>query len=182
MLALLTHARFWRILAWGGSAFLLLLPAVAMQFSSEVQWTGADFAIAAALLLAVCLALEGLLRISSDPWYRIAAAIALLTGLLLTWANAAVGIIGAETNPQNRVFSLVVLLAVLGSLITGFRAKGMAQTMFLTGVLQGLIALVAALSNWGNIVLITIPFVLLWWSAAALFRVSAASPPLSASA
>lgn len=175
MLSLLSQARFWRILTWGGSAFLLLLPAVAMQFTDEVQWTGSDFAIAAAMLGSVCLALEGLIRVSPDPWFRFASAIALLTALMLTWANAAVGMIGAESNPQNRVFILVVLLAVMGSLITGFRAKGMAQTMLFTGLLQALIAVVAYLSAWGNIFAISAPFVLLWWSAAMLFRVAAAN-------
>ncbi|WP_146151989.1 hypothetical protein [Ahniella affigens] len=172
MLTQLTTTRFWRILAWGGSAVILLLPAVAMQFTTDVQWTAADFLVAGGMLLAVCLALEGLLRVSQDPWYRLAAALSVLTALLLTWANAAVGIIGAETNPQNRVFVLVVLLAMLGSLITGFRPKGMAQTMLLTGVLQALIALVAYVSAWGNIIAISAPFVLLWWSAALLFRLS----------
>lgn len=182
MISVVRQDKFWRLLAWGGAALLLLLPAVAMQFTSEVKWTSGDFLAAGGMLLAVCLAVEGLLRISQDVWYRIAAAIAVLTAFLLTWANAAVGIIGAETNPQNRVFALVVLLAVIGGVITGFRPKGLAQTMLLTGVLQGMIALVAYVSAWGNIVLISLPFVLLWWCAAILFRLSANTTRRAASA
>ena len=33
----------WRPAIWGAAAFLLVLPAVAMQFTSEVNWTASDF-------------------------------------------------------------------------------------------------------------------------------------------
>ncbi len=35
---------------WSGAPFLLLLPAVAMRFTAEVNWTGSDFVFAAVLL------------------------------------------------------------------------------------------------------------------------------------
>ena len=40
-----------RILGWLGVAAILVAPAVAMRFTTEVQWTETDFAFAAILLI-----------------------------------------------------------------------------------------------------------------------------------
>ena len=44
----------WRIAMWGTAAFLLLLPAVAMQFTSEVDWGPGDFMVMGVMLLTAC--------------------------------------------------------------------------------------------------------------------------------
>ena len=36
----------WRLALWGGIALLLVLPALAMQFTREVNWGPGDFAAA----------------------------------------------------------------------------------------------------------------------------------------
>ncbi|HSR38830.1 MAG TPA: hypothetical protein VLL95_07940, partial [Phnomibacter sp.] len=41
---------------------LLLIPFIAMQFTSEVNWSGFDFLVAGVLLLGTGLLVEGVLR------------------------------------------------------------------------------------------------------------------------
>ena len=115
----------WRLVGWGSAAVLLILPAVAMQFTSEVNWSIGDFIIAAMMFSVVGLGIELAVRSSAHPSYRSAAAVALLTGLLVFWANGAVGIIGNEDHPANLLFFAVLALAVVGSFLARFRARGM---------------------------------------------------------
>jgi len=73
---------------------LLSIPLIAMQFTAEVNWSLADFAIMAAMLLGLGLVIELLLRRVKRKKHRlILGAIAVLL-FLLTWAELAVGIIG----------------------------------------------------------------------------------------
>ena len=58
-----------RILAWGGAALLLLLPAVAMQFTSEVNWGPEDFLVMGALLAACAGTVHMATRLSDDFAY-----------------------------------------------------------------------------------------------------------------
>lgn len=73
---------------------LLLIPLIAMQFTTEVNWTLFDFVIAGGLLLSggfLCnLAIMKLPKIE----HRIAICLAILTTLMLIWAELAVGILG----------------------------------------------------------------------------------------
>ena len=84
----------WRIIGWGGAAALVMLPAVAMQFTSEVNWTPGDFGFAAMLLGAFGLGVELAVRKSPDRFYRAGAAFALLSaaasvvGRLITGTTA----------------------------------------------------------------------------------------------
>jgi len=91
----------WRIAVWGGAALLLLLPLVAMQFTTEVVWTGFDFLLFGVMLAVLGGGIELAVRMSRHYAYRAAAGIALVTGFLLVWMNLAVGIIGNEENPAN---------------------------------------------------------------------------------
>ena len=74
------------------TALLLLVPALAMQFTGEVNWGPGDFAAAAALIFAAGMA--GVLAFRAWPGagQRVLAAvlIALVTGLV--WAELAVGL------------------------------------------------------------------------------------------
>lgn len=119
----------WRIVGWGGAAALLALPAVAMQFTREVNWTVSDFVVMGAMLLLAGLALEGLVR-SSPSWrFRAAAGLAVLTGFLVVWVNLAVGVFGNEGNPANLMFLGVIAVAIIGSFIARGRAEAMATAM-----------------------------------------------------
>jgi len=75
-------------------AFLLLIPLIAMQFSDEVNWKIADFAIAGVLLLATGLICEFVLQKVKKKENRIALIVVIIALLLLIWAELAVGIFG----------------------------------------------------------------------------------------
>jgi cytochrome b subunit of formate dehydrogenase len=79
----------------GVTGLILLVPLVAMQFTSEVIWTGFDFAVAAALLTGTGLLFELALRKLHTKPARIKAGALLGVALLLVWAELAVGIVGA---------------------------------------------------------------------------------------
>jgi hypothetical protein len=72
----------------------MLVPLLAMQFTTEVKWTLADFLIGGVLLIATGLLIELSLRKIKRLNYRILVVLAILIILLLTWAELAVGIFG----------------------------------------------------------------------------------------
>lgn len=87
-----TFAHPWRHAGWGLAALVLLLPAVAMQLTSEVNWGPGDFVVAAGLLGLTGLAIEGAVRLTASPLRRAALVAGALALLLLIWAELAVGI------------------------------------------------------------------------------------------
>src|SRR5690606_41506393 len=80
----------WRIARWAIVPVLLLIPLIAMQFSEEVQWTLFDFVFVAVVLSGALIAYEVATRISSLTTYRMAAAVAILTSVMLLWITGAV--------------------------------------------------------------------------------------------
>ena len=88
----LLQANRMRIGAWALVPLLLLVPLVAMQFTSEVRWGIEDFAAAALLLGGAGLALEAVLRFVHDRRARIVLGMAVLAALVLVWAELAVGL------------------------------------------------------------------------------------------
>jgi len=78
-----------------GTAAMLLVPLVAMQFTSEVNWTGGDFIVAGVLLGGTGLLFElATSKLRSRRTRMIAGAVILL-GFLFVWAELAVGIVGS---------------------------------------------------------------------------------------
>ena len=77
------------------STILLLIPFIAMQYTNEVNWTLLDFMVAGALLFGTGMLCELVLRKVSNIKHRIILCVALLTALLLIWAELAVGIFGS---------------------------------------------------------------------------------------
>ena len=76
---------------------LLMIPLVAMQFTSEVNWTLIDFVAAGVLLFGTGLTYVLLTRVLAPRLtnrliYRVAVGFSLLVGLFLVWANLAVGL------------------------------------------------------------------------------------------
>lgn len=161
-----------RPIGWGAALAVFLLPLVAMQFTAEVNWTASDFLFAAFLIGGVGLAFELAVRISASWSYRAGAALGLAAGFFLIWSNAAVGYIGSEDNPYNAIFFGVVALAFAGSLISGFRARGMAITMLAAGIVHAIAGGVGFLSDpvTGPI---TLAFVGMWLGSARLFYTAA---------
>jgi hypothetical protein len=75
--------------------FILVLPLISMQFSSEVNWTISDFIIAGILLLTIGLTIELVYKLATTKKQRLVfLAIVLILGLL-TWVEMAVGIFGS---------------------------------------------------------------------------------------
>lgn len=170
----------WRLVGWGFLAALLALPAVAMRFTAEVQWTASDFLFMGLLLAIAGGVVEFAAWLSKDAFYRAGAVIGVLAGFLLIWVNLAVGILGGEGNPYNLLFALVLAAAMLGALITGFRAPGMAHAMTAAAAVQLLIGLAALTLPLGSpgpagtyeAVLGIALFTPLWLLAAALFHIA----------
>ncbi|MEW5675253.1 hypothetical protein ABGT15_02965 [Flavobacterium enshiense] len=76
-------------------AILLLIPLIAMQFSSEVNWSASDFLIAGILLLGTGLTCELVLQKVKDFNYRILLLGIILLALIIIWIEMAVGIFGS---------------------------------------------------------------------------------------
>jgi len=160
--------RVLRIAGWLFVAILLLLPAIAMRYTNEVDWSASDFVAMGALLGTVGLATEFLVRRSGSTAYRIGAVIAMATAFLTVWVNLAVGMIG-DDNPYNLLFGGVIAIALVGSILSRFKADGMARTMFATAAAQAIVGGLGITSDPRGAVFSMI-FALPWVLAAVLFR------------
>ena len=163
---------WWRMAGWGMAALVLLLPLVAMRFTDEVNWTVGDFIFAALLIGSVGLAYELTVRASRSWPFRAAIAVALAASFLTIWVNGAVGMIGSEENGYNLLFLGVILLALCGAVVAGFRAGGMALAMAAAAIAQAALGIVGAASDLRGGILATM-FAGLWLLSAALFRLAA---------
>ncbi|WP_292040132.1 hypothetical protein [Massilia sp. UBA6681] len=74
------------------TAAILMIPLVAMQFTTEVNWTGVDFIAAGVLLALSGLVLTFALRTVRTAKSRLIAAGLIGLGFLYCWAEMAVGI------------------------------------------------------------------------------------------
>jgi hypothetical protein len=73
---------------------IFLIPLIAMQFSSEVNWTRSDFVVMGILLLSVGLICEFIFRKISNPKHRIIIFFIVLLLFIIIWAELAVGLFG----------------------------------------------------------------------------------------
>lgn len=76
---------------WSLAAALLALPAIAMQFTSEMNWGPGDFLAAALLLGTTGIVLEIAAALPRRQW-RSRGTVLAVAMLLLVWAELAVGI------------------------------------------------------------------------------------------
>jgi hypothetical protein len=120
-----------------------------MQFTDEVNWDVADFALAAVLLLGVGIPLELAVRKSGDAAYRVGVGVALVAAFLLVWVNGAVGIIGSENNDANLMYGGVLAVGIIGAIIARFKPEGMARALFATALAQTLVAVIALVGRLG---------------------------------
>jgi hypothetical protein len=75
-----------------GTVILLLLPMVAMQFTSEVRWGPGDFLVAGCLLFATGAGMVLVVRHTRRTSLRVALIGVLALALVVVWAELAVGI------------------------------------------------------------------------------------------
>ena len=167
-----------RPLIWGVATFLLLLPAVAMQFTSEVNWTGSDFVVMGVMLATVCALYELAVWLSGNTVHRAAFGIAVLTGFLTVWVNLAVGMLGSENNIENLMFAGVLLIAAVGALVANFRPRGMARAMEAAALAQLVVCVIALLIGFRERgVFFAACFAVPWFVSAQLFRKAARDQP-----
>ncbi len=164
--------RIWRIAMWGCAAFLLLLPAIAMRLTNEVDWDGRDFITIGIMLTAACATCELAARVSSNGAYRAASGVAVATAFLTVWANLAVGMIGEEGNALNLLFGGVLAVALAGAIVARFEPAGMVRAMVATAVTQAA-AGAAGLSTDPRGALFSMAFAAPWLLSAFLFRKAA---------
>lgn len=171
----------WRLAAWGvGVVLLLQVPLVAMQFTEEVKWTPLDFVFMGALLFGSALVYELVARIGSNAAYRAAVGVACVTGLLLTWVNGAVGIIG-EVDEANVMYFGVILVGFVAACIARFEARGMTWALFATAAVQAAVPIIALTfvpaaafaPGVAHVFLLNGVFVAAWVASALLFREAA---------
>ncbi|MBK7224450.1 MAG: hypothetical protein IPH96_03110 [Saprospiraceae bacterium] len=74
---------------------ILLVPLIAKQFTSEVNWGIEDFALMAVLLFGTGLLIEVVLRYVQSKGNRILLCSLIIIALFLVWAELAVGIFGS---------------------------------------------------------------------------------------
>jgi hypothetical protein len=130
-----------RILLVTGSLLAALF--VAMQSSGEMAWSGFDFILAGLLISGMSFAWELFASRANGGVYRAALAMALAGSLLLFWANLAVGLIGGEDHPANRIYFGVLALGVVGAVAARLRAAGMVKVMASMAAAQALVPVIA---------------------------------------
>jgi hypothetical protein len=127
------------------TAFLLLVPLVAMQLTDEVVWGPLDFGVAGFLLFGAGLTYERVARKQATIVYRLAVGAAVGSALFLVWANLAVGLIGDEGNPANLLYGAVLATGLIGAILARSEAQGMARALFAMALVQALVPVIAVI-------------------------------------
>jgi len=99
------------------AGLLLLIPAIAMQFTNEVRWTASDFLVAAVLIMGLGGGVELALRLSHNACVKSAAIVAVTSVFALIWINGAVGIVGSEANPVGWVVVAVTSVVLAATVL-----------------------------------------------------------------
>jgi hypothetical protein len=123
---------------------ILIIPAAAMLFGVEGSaWDAGDFVLLWVIIAAAMAAYKFVASKTPSRAYRVAAGVAVGTGVILMWVNEAVGLIGSEDNPANLMYGGVLLVGLAGAAIARLQPLGMAWAMFATAVAQFLVPVVA---------------------------------------
>lgn len=165
------------------TAFILLLPLLAMQFTDEVAWSLGDFAVAGVLLIGTGITYELITRKAGNIMYRFAVGVALAAAFILIWANLAVGLIGSEDEPANLMYIGVLAVGIIGTIIARLQPRGMERALFATALAQALVTVIALIagmyrypgSSVSEILNVNGVFIVLWVGSALLFRRASAT-------
>lgn len=177
----------WRVVIWATAAFLLLSPLIAMQFTDQVEWDGADFILFAAMLVTAGGAVEFTVRMTGNAAYRAAVGIAIAATFMLVWINLAVGVIGSEDDPANLMYGGVLAIAMMGATVARFRPAGMARALGATALAQTAVGAIALIAGWGSaapsfpeaVIVLTGLFAGLWLLSGWFFHKAAQTPSSS---
>jgi len=171
----------------GVTASILLIPFIAMRFTSDVMWTFSDFLIMGILIFGTGMAYTLISRISDTLSYRLAVGTGVGTGFFLIWSNLAVGLIGSENEDINALFFGLIVLGFAGALVARFQPKGMTWVMGFIAAGQISIAGYALAtgaqhlpqSSVTEILGVTVFFTVFWVASALLFAQSAKEASLT---
>lgn len=75
--------------------------------------------------------------------YAAAAALAVAASLFLVWSILALGLIGVEGDPADRMYLGVIAVGLLGALVARFRPAGMARALAAMALAQAAVLVVA---------------------------------------
>lgn len=130
---------------------LLIIPLVLTIRDGNVEgvgwnWSPFDFVFAFIVLFGSGAAYEYISRKFKNTTYKSAVALGVLSTLMLIWMNGAVGIIGDEDEWPNMLYLGVFLCGFFGTIISRFKPRGMARTLFTMATVQMLIPLIAFLT------------------------------------
>lgn len=125
-----------RLAGWSLAAGLLALPAIAMQFTSEVNWEPSDFVFAGVMFAIVGGLFELAARTSRNIAFRIAVVLAVACPFLQLWFTLAVGIIGNEDNPANWTYVAMVVIAASVAMVTRGDARLLSRAMLVLAGVQ----------------------------------------------
>jgi hypothetical protein len=132
-----------RLLVWAAVVgCILMIPLVAMQFTTEVNWTFGDF-MAMGILLYGCACIYEFIAMQGGVMYRVAVGIGVVTAFLLIWINLAVGIIGSEDNPANALYLGVIIIGMLGAALSRMKARGLSITLWIVAAYQFVVPFIA---------------------------------------
>src|SRR4051812_25756686 len=127
------HDSIKRLSIWVlGIAILLLIPLVLTIHDGAIEgvgwnWKLGDFIFAFVVLFGSALTYELVAQKLKSTIYRGAVGLAVITGLLLIWINAAVGIIGeGDLDSPNVWYFFMLFLGFVSALIVRFEPRRMA--------------------------------------------------------
>jgi len=119
--------------------------------------------------------------LSNKTAYRLAIAGSLLAVILLIWLSLGVGIIGADGDPANRMYFVVVAVGIIGALVMRLKPAGMMRVLLAMAFVQVIITGVAMIAKLGlpysgpmELILMNGFFIVAFLVAAWLFRKAAA--------
>jgi len=146
-----------RLTIWAAILALILIISLAIQFQPFADEVQRNEAVAYCLILLV---MGGFFELwqwlkTCTRAYRIAFSVGLVGILFLGWVSGAVGIIGSENNPANLMYWAVPTVLLIGSIISRFKPREMAYSLFMTALVQMLVPVVAlfiwpAQTSWGE--------------------------------
>ncbi|MCW4462680.1 hypothetical protein OK349_13260 [Sphingomonas sp. BT-65] len=171
---------WWRVARWSAAAVLLCVPAIAMRFTSEVDWTASDFVVMGMLFASILGAYDFLASRAPSFAYRAASVLTTLGLFLLIWINLAVGVIGSENNDANLMFAAVIAIIVGGACIARFKPAGMGRALLTAAAVQLVVGVIAVAGDLGadgpiwprDVIVLTAFFAGLWVTAGTLFRMA----------
>jgi hypothetical protein len=112
--------------------------------------------------------------------YRLAAGVAITAAVMLVWLVMGVGVLGADGDSSDRIFTGVLAVGFIGAVIAR-QPRGMGNAMFATAAAQALVAVMALregmhespVSSIAEIVGVNGIFVVMFAASGLLFRQAA---------